>query len=96
MRKTFEYNGHQIEVIAIERLASSTTVIYKYLIKEILPKKFLFPRAKTLIRGTTLMWEDNADFETEIMKLIDEFYKDVNTKEIFENNVKKFFKSIDK
>ena len=97
MRTVINYKGHKIEVIAIVKFADDTVTIYNYWVSEFITSNRPWKKTKKLFEGDTVMWAIDADFETEIIKRLDEYFDDVATKNAFDKSVEKFFsKGLDK
>lgn len=87
MRKVISYNEKEIEIIATK--CTNPFVYYEYKVFELIKKKYWWSCGRTQIcSGTTFWWSNEKDFETEIMREIEIYYK---TKTL--NNVEKFFEN---
>ena len=91
MRTVINHRGHEIEVIATVTFSNNISTVYDYWVSELITTNRPWKKNKTLFKGNTLMWELDADFETEIIKLLDEYFDDVATKNAFDKSVEKFF-----
>ena len=97
MRTIIKHRGHEIEVIAIVKFATDTATVYDYWVSELITTNRPWKKNKKLFQGDTVMWDFDADFETEIIKRLDEYFDDVATKNAFDKSVEKFFsKTLDK
>lgn len=97
MRTIINHRGHKIEVIATVKYADNTVTIYNYWVSEFITSNRPWKKIKKLFEGDTVMWAIDADFETEIIKRLDEYFDDVATKNAFDKSVEKFFsKGLDK
>lgn len=97
MRTVINHKGHEIEVIATVKFADNTVTVYDYWVSELITTNRPWKKNKRLFEGDTVMWAIDADFETEIIKRLDEYFDDVATKNAFDKSVEKFFsKGLDK
>lgn len=91
MRTVINHRGHEIEVIATVTFSNNISTVYDYWVSELITTDRPWKKNKKLFNGSTLMWALDADFETEIIKLLDEYFDDVATKNAFDKSVEKFF-----
>ena len=91
MRTVINHRGHEIEVIATVKFADNTVTIYDYWVSELITSNRPWKKTQRLFNGNTVLWAIDADFETEIIKLLDEYFDDVATKNAFDKSVEKFF-----